>query len=184
MGRTGSASRKALVLFGAVWSASCGDDAPSRDAAVDEGATDTDAASPALEWPELSVGTTADPDDPTRIGLDSHPADLSCAGNWDWPPPSAPQPLDLLLWRDLQPDQPLAGACYRVYPDNVVDDDAPCRADDPRTDAMGRVTISVAYEAPFAIRVFPTEGATPRDRTEHVLNVDIRAASRSCPTGA
>jgi hypothetical protein len=129
----------------------CGAESNAPDASADVGAPDA-----GLEWPELQVGSMADPNDPTRIGPGARPADLSCL---DQPPPTpgAAQPSTFAL-HTFGATMPLAGVCARVYPSNVTVPADTCAPSDLHADAMGRVTITVPTFTPYALRIFAQPG--------------------------
>lgn len=135
---------------------------------------------PPLEWPELVVGATVDPDDPTRAGPDAAPADLSCLGTWDYEPPGPATPLRLSFALDVSMTPVGEAVCVRPYLDDVVGPPSPCASTDLLVDAAGSIEVSPLGDAPFALRVFPSAGASPdttNDDTIAELLVGLTASA-------
>ncbi|MCC7542923.1 MAG: hypothetical protein IT379_42295 [Deltaproteobacteria bacterium] len=155
------------------WLVACGETShPATDASVLDAATDE------LEWPELSIGTAADPADPRRLGPGAMPADLSCLGVHTYEPPG-PLVSATITVAEFQTGAPAKNACVHVSADGRVVASDDCLDEDPRADAMGRVTADVAGAAPFAVRVFAMSGATDVETIDETLVFGATAPERT-----
>ena len=133
--------------------ASCDADGGAGDAGADGGG-----GGPSL--PEATVGGSTRADDPfgQRGGT---AADYACLGMSTVPDEAGTPGEFTLVVQDFETGDPVPDLCLAFYADNQVPASDECTDTSPRTDDMGRVSVSDVEGSWYAYRVFPKEGTTP-----------------------